>query len=130
MYYRICGLHLPRYLRNVNGGTSTWHKATVLKLVTSNPTLYMVHFDDGEKVEVGADPIKLCAEGRGKKDTGSCLGSGPNGQYMVGARVEYRFDGVYYPGVVAAVKPGKDEPTGTAAPGSGISSGLGSASVK
>ena len=54
---------------------------------------YMLHFDDNEKVEVGFDAVKLCAEHRGPTDSGKCRGKGPKGRFVVGDRVEYRFDG-------------------------------------
>ena len=53
----------------------------------------MLHFDDNEKVEVGFDAVKLCAEHRGPTDSGKCRGKGPKGRFVVGDRVEYRFDG-------------------------------------
>ena len=39
------------YLRTGTKG-SVWYKATIEKMVTSNPTMYMIHFDKGDNVEV------------------------------------------------------------------------------
>ena len=39
------------YLRTSAKG-SVWYKATIEKMVTSNPTMYMIHFDKGDNVEV------------------------------------------------------------------------------